>query len=80
MLQPPIAPLSLPISVLLILGILTAGNTFTNIDNILILGTTLFLIGILYPIFIRIKKSIVSKKSHNTSIIKENEVQFSADK
>jgi predicted permease len=75
-----ILALSLPISVLLILGILTTGNTFTNINNILMLGGILFFIGILYPILIKIKKSIVSNKSDTTSTIKQNEVQLSVDK
>jgi hypothetical protein len=56
-----ILALSLPISVLLILGILTAGETFTNINAILILGGWLFAIGIVYPLCIKIQKSIVSK-------------------
>ncbi|MDP5106613.1 MAG: permease [Polaribacter sp.] len=62
-----ILALSLPISVLLILGILTAGNAFTETNNILILCGILFFAGILYPVFIKIKKSIMAKKSNETS-------------
>jgi len=58
-----ILALSLPISVLLILGILTAGDTFTSIYPILILGGCLFGIGILYPIISKLKKSWVTEKS-----------------
>jgi hypothetical protein len=58
-----ILALSLPISVFLILGILTAGETFTNINNILILGGCLCGIGVLYPVFTKIKKEEFTKKS-----------------
>lgn len=74
-----ILALSLPISVLLILGILTAGNTFAETSNILILCGTLFFLGILYPIFIKIKQNMSPKESPISSIQK-NEHQFSADK
>jgi predicted permease len=71
-----ILALSLPISVLLILGILTAGNTFTETDNILLLCSILFFIGILYPTFNKIKQNIASKESS----INKNEHLLSADK
>jgi hypothetical protein len=74
-----ILALSLPISVLLILGIFTAGNTFASINNILILCGCLFLIGILHPIFTKIKKRFVSGKN-NSSKIKKSDVQFLRDK
>lgn len=51
--------LSLPISVLLILGIFTAGTTFTELPAIFGLSGVLFLIGIVYPIVTRIKSSAI---------------------
>ncbi|MCG1034783.1 permease [Polaribacter sargassicola] len=75
-----ILALSLPISVLLILGILTAGNTFTETNNIFILCGILFFIGILYPILNKIKQNISAKESSISSISSENKHQFSADK
>ena len=56
-----ILALSLPISVLLILGILTAGNTFVKIDNLLILGILLFSVGLLYPIIMKINSFFKNK-------------------
>ncbi|SDS43052.1 hypothetical protein SAMN05216503_3039 [Polaribacter sp. KT25b] len=74
-----ILALSLPISVILILGILTAGNTFTSINNILILGVCLSFIGIIYPIILKIKSRFsVSKIDGKTS--KKRSVEFLADK
>ncbi|MBU3011095.1 permease [Polaribacter vadi] len=74
-----ILALSLPISVILILGILTAGNTFTNINNILLLGGCLSAIGLFYPIIIKVKSNFsISKNDVNTS--KKNSVEFLADK
>ena len=74
-----ILALSLPISVILILGILTAGNTFTEIKNLLILGGILFSVGLIFPIILKISSRFkISKrepKSSNSSI-----VEFSADK
>ena len=66
-----ILALSLPISVLLILGILTAGETFSETKNIFILCGILFFIGILYPFYLQINKKVSRNK---------NEIQFSADK
>ncbi|SHM84796.1 permease [Polaribacter sp. KT 15] len=66
-----ILALSLPISVLLILGILTAGDTFAKTSNIFILCGILFFIGVLYPIYLKINKKVSLKKS---------EIQFSVDK
>lgn len=74
-----ILALSLPISVLLILGILTAGNTFTDIKNLFILGGILFAIGLLYPLFLKIKTNFKSAKS-NTENSKKSTVEFSIDK
>lgn len=73
-----ILALSLPISVLLILGILTANKTFTNINNILILGACLFFLGVLYPLFIRLKNVFYSKESQKNSI--NTEAHFLTDK
>lgn len=74
-----ILALSLPISVILILGILTAGNTFTEIKNLLILGGILFSIGLLYPIFLKVNKGFnLNKDELKTS--KNNTVEFSIDK
>lgn len=58
-----ILALSLPISVLLILGVLTAGNTFTSITNILLLSGSLATLGIIYPVVNFVKKGIIAKKS-----------------
>lgn len=46
-----ILALSLPLSVLLILSILTAGNTFGNINNLLLLSLFLFILGIMIPLY-----------------------------
>ncbi|MEO9571146.1 MAG: permease [Polaribacter sp.] len=75
-----ILALSLPISVLLILGILTAGNTFAEINSILILGGILFLVGIIFPIISKIKKNLTFTSKKDKSIIKENNIQFMTDK
>jgi len=58
-----ILALSLPISVLLILGVLTAGKTFTSVNSILTLGLILGLIGLIYPIVLWIKRSIMIKSN-----------------
>ena len=63
-----ILALSLPISVLLILGILTAGDTFTSISNLLLLATSLAFVGIVYPLFKRIQKQVVKKEVSNRVI------------
>jgi predicted permease len=63
-----ILALSLPISVLLILGILTAGKTFTSITNILTLGVTLGMIGAIYPFYFWIKKFILHKNRRKIAI------------
>lgn len=57
-----ILALSLPISVLLILGILSTGNTFAAVSNILWLSIILFGIGIIYPIFKRVRISFQKKE------------------
>ncbi len=54
-----IIAVSLPISVGLILGIFTAGTTFTELPAILGLSGVLFLIGIGYPIITRIKSNAI---------------------
>tara|TARA_R110002126_G_scaffold291479_2_gene453053 strand:- start:15764 stop:16906 length:1143 start_codon:yes stop_codon:yes gene_type:complete len=74
-----ILALSLPISVILILGILTTGDTFTEIKNLLILGGIIFSIGLLYPIFLKVTKGFnLNKDELKTS--KNNTVEFSIDK
>lgn len=64
-----ILALSLPMSVLLILGILTAGNTFTSINNLLILAGALAGIGIIYPVLMKQKKSTASSTDHKVEIL-----------
>lgn len=63
-----ILALSLPISVLLILGILTAGKTFTSIPNILMLSFTLGTLGVVYPMYLWLKKSVLNKNSRKIAI------------
>jgi len=55
-----ILALSLPISVLLILGILTANTMFVSASNLLFLSLVLFFVGIIYPVILKIKKSSFS--------------------
>lgn len=74
-----ILALSLPISVLLILGILTAGNMFADIKNVFILGGILCTIGLLYPLFLKINTYFKVAKN-NTENPKKNTVEFSVDK
>ncbi|WP_159946333.1 AEC family transporter [Polaribacter septentrionalilitoris] len=74
-----ILALSLPISVILILGILTAGNTFTEIKNLLILGGVLFSIGLVYPVLLKINSSFKVGKSELKSS-KNSSLEFSSDK
>ncbi|SFB98031.1 hypothetical protein SAMN04489722_101389 [Algibacter lectus] len=52
-----ILALSLPISVLLILGILTANTVFVSPSNLLFLSLVLFFIGIIYPVILKVRKS-----------------------
>ncbi|SFZ91574.1 hypothetical protein SAMN05428642_102144 [Flaviramulus basaltis] len=66
-----ILALSLPISVLLILGILSAHDTFTNSTNIFIIAFSLLILGSIYPITRLLKKTLVSK--FDTSFIKSNQ-------
>ncbi|QDO93350.1 permease [Formosa sediminum] len=51
-----ILALSLPLSVLLILSIFTAGNTFTKAPNILIFGCIILSLGLIVPAFNILKK------------------------
>ena len=74
-----ILALSLPISVLLILGILTTGNTFTDIKNLFILGGVLFSIGFVYPIFLKINSSFKTSKNQIKSS-ENSSLEFSGDK
>lgn len=57
-----ILALSLPISVLLILGILSAEDTFTSIPNLLWLSLGLFSLGIIYPLLKRVNLSFGQQK------------------
>ena len=52
-----ILALSLPISVLLILGILTANTLFVSASNLLFLSLVLFFMGIIYPVILKVRKS-----------------------
>ncbi|WP_159022318.1 permease [Formosa sp. L2A11] len=61
-----ILALSLPMSVLLILGILTTGNTFTKVPNILIFAFIILGLGLIFPAYSRLKKG----KSLNISFSK----------
>lgn len=74
-----ILALSLPISVILILGILTTGNTFAEIKNLLILGGILFSIGLIFPIFLKITKKFKVNKGE-TKRSKNGSLEFSGDK
>ncbi|WP_158850624.1 permease [Algibacter sp. L1A34] len=52
-----ILALSLPISVLLILGILTVNTVFVSASNLLMLSLVLFFMGIIYPVILKVRKS-----------------------
>ncbi len=59
--------LSLPISVIMILALLTAENTFTNVSTILFSAITLLLIGLIFPLANYFKlKFITNKKEVNS--------------
>lgn len=73
-----ILALSLPISVILILGILTTGTTFTNINNIVFLGGCLVVIGFVYPIFLKVKSSFSDSKN-DIKTSKERTIEIFAD-
>ncbi|MGJ5640914.1 permease [Formosa sp. S-31] len=51
-----ILALSLPLAVLYILGILTAGTTFTHASNIFLLGSITLGVGLIFPIYQNIKR------------------------
>lgn len=55
--------LSLPLSVLLVLGVLTSGHTFTSSLHILILGVLVLSIGLILPGYNAIKKLKELKKT-----------------
>ncbi|WP_299782205.1 permease [uncultured Formosa sp.] len=61
-----ILALSLPLSVLLILGILTAGTTFTKAPNILIFACVILGLGLILPAYNWLKK----EKTFTTNITK----------
>lgn len=60
-----ILAISFPLSVVLILGILSAGTLFANIDTMLLLATSLITGGLVYPGFILLvkKKSLAQTKT-----------------
>ena len=60
-----ILAISFPLSVVLILGILSAGTLFANIDTMLILATALITGGLVYPGFMLLvkKKSLAQTKT-----------------
>ena len=72
-----ILALSLPVSVLLILAILSTNDTFTSVSNILYLSIVLFSIGILYPIFKKIKISFHKKE---LALSQNEKANFKTDK
>ncbi|MGC6431947.1 MAG: permease [Jejuia sp.] len=65
-----ILALSLPISVLLILGVLSAHTTFQSPVNLMFLGCVLFGLGIINPIISKLKMNALKRKME-TSISKE---------
>ncbi len=71
-----ILALSLPISVIMILTILTAGNTFTDIKNIIITAVLFCAIGSIYPLLQFLKLQLKSSnKMHSkvrTKVISSN--------
>ncbi len=60
-----ILAISFPLSVVLILGILSAGTLFANIDTMLLLATALITGGLVYPGFMLLvkKKSLAQTKT-----------------
>lgn len=58
-----ILALSLPVSVLLILGVLTAGDFFSTSYHIWLLSLILFLFGMLGPLIQRLKRGFLVKQS-----------------
>ncbi|EAQ48766.1 AEC family transporter [Leeuwenhoekiella blandensis] len=60
-----ILAISFPLSVVLILGILSAGTLFANIDTMLLLATSLITGGLVYPGFMLLvkKKSLAQTKT-----------------
>ena len=67
-----ILAISFPLSVVLILGILSAGTLFANIDTMLILATMLILGGLIYPGFMLLikKKSLAQTKTLDQDVEK----------
>lgn len=68
--------LSLPISVLLILGIFSAGDTFTELNSIFALSGVLFLVGIMYPVFLKIKSTTIDETTSEKIIESKKEIRF----
>ena len=67
-----ILALSLPISVLLILGILSADSTFTNTLNIGIIGFIFLLLGSIYPLLMIFKKKLLTNIESNFLELNQN--------
>ena len=62
--------LSLPISVIMILGMLTAGKTFTSVKSILIAAIIFIVIGSIFPIVNYLKEHLLSKKNDSLNVDK----------
>ena len=62
--------LSLPISVIMILGMLTAGETFTSVKSILIAAIIFIVIGSIFPIVNYLKEHLLSKKNNSLNVDK----------
>ncbi len=60
-----ILALSLPLSAILILGILMAGNTFAMVENILLLSLFIILMGVAVPLYKWAKKGAQIKKKYS---------------
>jgi malate permease and related proteins len=60
-----ILALSLQLSVILILGVFTAGDTFTNFQNVLMLSLSIIFLGILLPLYKRAKHGAQIKKKYS---------------
>lgn len=61
--------LSLPISVTMILAMLTAENTFTNVSTIILTATALLLIGLIFPLASYFKLKFITNKKEVSSKI-----------
>ena len=57
-----ILALSLPLSVVLILGVLVSGNTFANINNVLYLSISIICLAFVMPLYSQLKRMAIPKK------------------